>query len=615
MRTRLVTVRNNSRSRARGWAAALVTGVAVTLHAALALAATTPPVLWSVGGLDAGNTGAGQAGHMAVDSAGNVVVVSGPSGGRLLTVTSYTADGLLRWRRTAAASAGMFLADWVAAAPGGDVVVLAHNLGTSGLPGTHTVLRYGADGTLRWRVDPPERIFGLARVVVDAAGNSYVGVNAQVDKYDVAGALQWSQTLTAGIASSLMLSPDGADVVLVGGRASWATAVIDTATGVRRWALAAPEGLGGLDVVVDATRVYVAGQGVTGAGTPAIAYHFTVIAYDRATGARLWRSDKHPVDGTNSAALFLARAPDGSLVATGQTARAGLDWYTVAFETNGATRWEAVRDGGLNTDEIPAVVLTLNDGTTVVSGRGGPNLPGGFIPGVTVGYGPDGTLLWEAFSPQATVWAKTLTTGDLCAAGGYDALVTCWQMGGPATDTPPTAVVTTTPLTGAARLRVTFDGSASTDPGGSIAAWAWDFGDGRTGAGATATHVYPMPGSYQATLTVTDNGGLSNTATVTIVVTAPAVPAAPAGLTATALSASSIRLDWTNGGTPQTAVLIERCTGFRCTHLAQVAAVAGAATTFTDTGLTSRTAYIYRVRAQNAVGESSYSNTASARTR
>ena len=91
-------------------------------------------------------------------------------------------------------------------------------------------------------------------------------------------------------------------------------------------------------------------------------------------------------------------APDGSLVVAGQASRGFLDWYTVAFETTGAVRWEAVRDGGLNTDEIPRGVLVLADGTTVVTGRGGPNLPGGYIQGVTAGYGPNGTLLWEAFS-------------------------------------------------------------------------------------------------------------------------------------------------------------------------------------------------------------------------
>ena len=246
--------------------------------------------------------------------------------------------------------------------------------------------------------------------MVDAAGNAYVAWSAVgsgffVQKYSPSGALLWSQQDSTGggyaIASSLALSPDETDVAVTGsisGGATWITAVYNATTGVRRWQVAAAEGTAARDVVVDATRVYVTGQGVTGAGTPAMTYFLTVVAYDRATGARLWRTDKKPADGHDAAGLWMAMAPDGSLVVTGQTNRGFLDWYTVAFETTGAVRWEAVRDGGLNTDEIPAGVLVMADGTTVVTGRGGPNLPGGYMPGVTAGYSPNGTLLWEAFS-------------------------------------------------------------------------------------------------------------------------------------------------------------------------------------------------------------------------
>jgi hypothetical protein len=54
----------------------------------------------------------------------------------------------------------------------------------------------------------------------------------------------------------------------------------------------------------------------------------------------------------------------------------------------------------------------------VVTGPRDPNLPGGYIPAVTVGYDPNGTLLWEAFSTLATVWATALPSGDVCATGG-----------------------------------------------------------------------------------------------------------------------------------------------------------------------------------------------------
>ena len=52
-----------------------------------------------------------------------------------------------------------------------------------------------------------------------------------------------------------------------------------------------------------------------------------------------------------------------------------------------------------------------------------------------------------------------------------------------------------------------FDGTASSDPDGSITGYAWDFGDGATGSGRTATHRYVKSGYYSVTLTVTDNAG------------------------------------------------------------------------------------------------------------
>ncbi|MEA5117249.1 MAG: PKD domain-containing protein, partial [Propionicimonas sp.] len=62
-------------------------------------------------------------------------------------------------------------------------------------------------------------------------------------------------------------------------------------------------------------------------------------------------------------------------------------------------------------------------------------------------------------------------------------------------------------------LAVQFDGGGSSDPDGTIASYAWDFGDTGTGTGQTASHTYQQPGTYQVTLTVTDNRG--GTATVT----------------------------------------------------------------------------------------------------
>ncbi|MFB6720746.1 PKD domain-containing protein [Kribbella sp. NPDC056345] len=72
-------------------------------------------------------------------------------------------------------------------------------------------------------------------------------------------------------------------------------------------------------------------------------------------------------------------------------------------------------------------------------------------------------------------------------------------------------------------LDCTFDGSASTDPDGSIASYAWDFGDNQTGTGATPSHTYASAGTYTVKLTVTDNSG--KTASTTQQIQAGAPPA------------------------------------------------------------------------------------------
>ncbi|MGF1528657.1 MAG: PKD domain-containing protein, partial [Candidatus Competibacterales bacterium] len=86
----------------------------------------------------------------------------------------------------------------------------------------------------------------------------------------------------------------------------------------------------------------------------------------------------------------------------------------------------------------------------------------------------------------------------------------------------PMANVSPTPTQGTAPLTVAFDASASEDSDGTIAAYAWSFGDGSSGTGATTNHVYTTPGNYTATLTVTDDDGATASAAVDVIVDAPA---------------------------------------------------------------------------------------------
>lgn len=88
-----------------------------------------------------------------------------------------------------------------------------------------------------------------------------------------------------------------------------------------------------------------------------------------------------------------------------------------------------------------------------------------------------------------------------------------------AANVPPTAVANV--VRGADGMSITADGTGSSDPDGTLTAYAWSFGDGGTAGGPTATHTYTTPGTYTVTLVVTDNRGATHQSTASVAV-APA---------------------------------------------------------------------------------------------
>lgn len=118
-----------------------------------------------------------------------------------------------------------------------------------------------------------------------------------------------------------------------------------------------------------------------------------------------------------------------------------------------------------------------------------------------------------AVGATATATATRLSTGD---TSEFSVCV------GVTTPGLPIANASATPTSGSAPLTVQFSSAGSSAPGGAIASYSWNFGDGGNSTAANPSHTYTSAGNYTATLTVTDNNNASANATVIIIVN-PAV--------------------------------------------------------------------------------------------
>lgn len=141
----------------------------------------------------------------------------------------------------------------------------------------------------------------------------------------------------------------------------------------------------------------------------------------------------------------------------------------------------------------------------------------------------DHDTLPERFSyTTAETQAVNAATADLVLFGGFlrpRPVVVTFQ--------PPTADAAFTPAAPRAGESVTFDGSGSFDFDGTIVGYAWDFdGDGTADStDAVARHAFALPGRYRVTLTVTDDAGNQDVASIEVAVeaagSAPVTSAAP----------------------------------------------------------------------------------------
>jgi hypothetical protein len=91
-------------------------------------------------------------------------------------------------------------------------------------------------------------------------------------------------------------------------------------------------------------------------------------------------------------------------------------------------------------------------------------------------------------------------------------------------------------------------------------------------------------------------------------------PAAPGSLKATSITSSQASLSWTDNASNEDGFKVERCMGASCTNFTQIAQGGPNVKTYSNSGLSAGTAYVYRVRAFNNNGDSAYSNMAGVKT-
>lgn len=90
-------------------------------------------------------------------------------------------------------------------------------------------------------------------------------------------------------------------------------------------------------------------------------------------------------------------------------------------------------------------------------------------------------------------------------------------------NTPPVSRIFASATTGTAPVAIQFDGSASSDAEGAIVSYSWNFGNGSTASGAYVTKTFQQAGTYNVTLTVKDQDGITSTSSKTIRVESPVV--------------------------------------------------------------------------------------------
>ena len=146
---------------------------------------------------------------------------------------------------------------------------------------------------------------------------------------------------------------------------------------------------------------------------------------------------------------------------------------------------------------------------------------------------------------------------------------------------------------------VEFNASLSYDPDGFIVSYEWDFGDGNVTSTAEETikHSYSEAGSYEVTLTVTDDDGATNSTTKVVTVQPDTIPpASVTNLTNVTYAATYINWTWDDPADADFSHVMVYLDGKFQTN------VSAGVQHYNATGLTPDTAYMISTRTVDEAG-------------